>query len=167
MSQRKVVDLKNFAKELGVWSDNAIKDLRDATARGVSRSIPDLVAASPVDTGLYAQSWDMSVEETAVILGNYAPYAGVIEYGARPFTPPIGPLLQWAKRVLQSKSQPLNKQDVESSGKNSLSGYDSDVWALAISVQKKIQERGIPPRHIMENAIPGIMKRIKEEMEKL
>lgn len=167
MSQRKVVDLKNFAKELGVWSNNSIKELRNATARGIERSIPDLVAASPVDTGLYAASWDMTVQETAVILGNYAPYAGVIEYGARPFKPPIGPLLQWAKRVLQSKSQPLTKQEVASTGKSDLSGYDSDVWALAISVQKKIEEHGIAPRHIMENAIPGILKRIKEEMQKL
>lgn len=170
MSQRKVVDLKNFAKELGVWSDNAIKDLRDATARGVSRSIPDLVAASPVDTGLYAQSWDMSVEETAVILGNYAPYAGVIEYGTMPYKPPIGPLLQWAKRVL-TKAEWTDRETGETrilrdTGQPE-SDYTPEVWALAISVQKKIEQRGILPKHVMENAIPGIIRRIKEEMEKL
>ena len=105
-----------------------------------------------MDTGLYAASWDFTVEENAVVLGNYAPYAGVIEYGARPYTPPIGPLLAWAKRVTGDPSQPPN--------------YSSRVWALAKAVQAKIEAEGQAPRHIMENMIPKIIENIREELKR-
>jgi len=117
---------------------------------GVAKSIPDLVQASPVDTGLYAASWDFTVEEKSVILGNYAPYAGIIEQGARPFTPPIGPLLAWAKRVLRDRSQPPD--------------YSPEVWALARGTQNKIAAQGMQPRHILEKTLPKIMQNIKEEV---
>jgi hypothetical protein len=149
----KRIDLRDFAKEIGKWSEGSVKELKQATIKGIAKSIPDLVAASPVDTGMYAQSWDFHEEEYGAIIGNYAPYAGVIEDGARPFKPPLGPLLAWAKRVTGSGSQPPD--------------YDSQVWALALHTQKKIESEGMKPRHVLENAIPGILKNIKQEMEKL
>lgn len=148
----KRVDLADFSRELGDFSKASLARKRQAVISGVARSISDLVAASPVDTGLYAASWDMTVEEGAVILGNYAPYAGILEYGARPFTPPIGPLLAWAKRVTGDGSQPPN--------------YSDNVWALARYVQQKIAREGMQPRHIMENAIPQIIKNIAEELKR-
>ena len=148
-----MVLLSDFSKELGKFGELSLEKKRKAVASGIAQSIPDLVAASPVDTGLYAASWDMTVLEKSVILGNYAPYAGVIEYGARPFTPPLGPLLAWAKRVTGSSSQPPN--------------YDSHVWALAKHVQKKISEQGMQPRHIMENMIPTIIENIKMELKRV
>lgn len=147
------VDLRNFASELAKFSEKHLVEIRNATARGIAASIPDLVAASPVDTGLYAQSWDMSVTDIAVILGNYAPHAPIIEHGARPFTPPLGPLLAWAKRVLKDGSQPPD--------------YSSAVWGLAKYTQKKIEDEGMKPKHILENAIPGIIERIREEYRKI
>ncbi len=146
----RIVNLKDFSKVLGNFSNQSLKEQRQAVVAGVARSIPDLVAASPVDTGLYAASWDFTVEEKAVILGNYAPYAGVIEDGARPHSMPIGPLLAWAKRVTGSPSQPPK--------------YDSHVWALALAVQKKILNEGQAPKHIMANMIPKIIENIREEL---
>lgn len=158
MSTRKI-DLKDFAKEIGKWSENSVKELKQATIKGIARSIPDLVAASPVDTGLYAQSWDFTEEEYGALLGNYAPYAGIIEYGARPHVPPIGPLLAWAKRVKgQGGKVDTGQRETD---------YTPEVWALAKAVQKKISEKGQQPRHIMENMIPLILKNIKTEMEHL
>lgn len=147
----KRVNLENFSKELKGFSSASLKQKKAAVVRGVARSLPDLVAASPVDTGLYAASWDMTVEEKSVIIGNYAPYAGIIEYGARPFTPPIAPLLAWAKRVLGNGSQPPD--------------YDSEVWALAKATQHKISEYGMAPRHILENMIPKIIQNIRAELK--
>lgn len=152
MSTR-TVDLRDFAKELDGFTDKHLKDVRNATAKGVSKSIPDLVRASPVDTGLYAQSWDMTVDELSVTIGNSAPHAPIIEYGARPFTPPLAPLLAWAKRVLGDPSQPPE--------------YSDAVWRLARYTQKKISEEGMKPRHILENAIPGIIANIRQEYELL
>lgn len=149
----KTVNLRDLSSELGAYSEAAIKTLKDATLTGIARSIPDLVETSPVDTGLYAQSWGFKKEEWGAILGNYAPHAPIIEHGARPFTPPLAPLLQWAKRVLRDPSQPPD--------------YSPQVKSLAFAVRAKIQREGMKPRRIMENAIPGIIENIRLEYQKL
>ena len=148
MSKR-TVNLADFAKELGVHNDKQLEQLHQASLLGIAKAIPLLVETSPVDTGLYAQSWDFRKEEFGAVLGNTAPYASIIEYGARPFTPPIEPLLAWAKRVLGDSSQPPD--------------YSPQVKALAFAVQQKIKREGMKPRHVMENAIPQIIENIKAE----
>lgn len=124
---------------------------KDAVVRGVARSIPDLVAASPVDTGLYAQSWRMTSDEKSVVLGNDAPHAPVIEFGARPFSPPIEPLLAWAKRVLGDASQPPE--------------YSKEVRSLAWGVKKKIEQYGMEPRHVLTNLLDKIIDNIISELQ--
>jgi len=146
----KTVKLENFAQEIEGFSKATLKEQRVAVVSGVMRSLPELVAASPVDTGSYAASWDFTETEQNVILGNFAPHAPIIEKGARPFTPPIRPLLAWAKRVLRSSSQPPD--------------YDSEVWDLAKGVQNKIAKEGMEPRNILEKMIPKIIKNIREEL---
>ena len=149
----KRVELKDFAKELESFTKATLAEQKKATASGIARSIPELVRTSPVDTGLYAQSWDFTVTEESAILGNYAPHAPIIEFGARPFTPPLGPLLAWAKRVLKDPSQPPE--------------YSEAVWALAVGTQKKIQASGMAPRSVLKNALPSIIENIKKELEAL
>lgn len=170
MTERKVVKLEELARELGAFSDAHIERLKNATLSGIMKSIPMLVERSPIDTGLYAQSWGFQREEWGAILGNYAPHAPIIEYGARPFTPPIGPLLEWANRVLRNRVKDPETGEKFVTGPQG-SGpdyeYSSDVWALAKTAQKKIAERGIQPRHIMEDAIPEIIENIKREFENL
>jgi hypothetical protein len=153
MSQTKVVNLQDFAKELGVYSQAHLAQLKAATLDGIAKSVPTVVERSPVDTGLYAQSWGFTPTEFGAVLGNTAPHSTVIEFGARPFTPPIRPLLAWAKRVLQDPSQPPD--------------YSSRVWGLAKYTQKKISEEGMQPRQIMQNSIPDILENIKQEFQKL
>ena len=149
----KVVRLENFAQELQDFTKLSLKKMREGVTSGLARSIPYLVSQSPVDTGLYAQSWDFTSDEQSAIIGNYAPHAPIIEFGARPFTPPLKPLLEWAKRVTGSGSQPPN--------------YDDHVQALARYTQQKIAREGMKPRHILENALPTILDNIKKELEAL
>lgn len=150
---RKRINLSEFAGELKNFQEKSFVEIKNATKIGVFRSINDLVEASPIDTGEYAASWDFTETETSIILGNYAPQAAVIEFGARPFTPPIGPLLSWAKRVLGDASQPPE--------------YSSQVWALAKGTQNKIAQEGMKPRHVMRNTLPKIIQNIIEEIERL
>lgn len=146
------VQLKDFGKVLGEFSHQTLKEQRAGVASGVAKSVGMLVERSPVDTGLYAQSWNFTADEARVVLGNYAPHAPIIEFGARPFTPPIKPLLEWAKRVLQDGSQPPD--------------YSPRVRSLAYATQKKISEVGMKPRHILTNALPEILDNIREELRK-
>lgn len=145
----KVVSLSNLAAELGAFTDAHMTNLRQATIAGIAATVPDIVESSPVDTGLYAQSWMFDETEFGAILANTAPHAAIIEFGARPFRPPLGPLLSWAKRVLKDSSQPPN--------------YSPEVWRLAKGTQNKIAEHGMVPKKIMEKAIPGIIDNIKAE----
>lgn len=146
------VQLKDFGNVLKEFSHKHISEIKKGVASGVAKSIPHLVESSPVDTGLYAQSWDFSVDPEKVTLGNYAPHAPIIEFGTRPFTPPIGPLLAWAKRVLKDPSQPPE--------------YSKAVWGLAKGVQKKISEVGLEPKKVLENALPQIEENIIEELRR-
>jgi hypothetical protein len=146
------VQLKNFGKVLGEFSHRRISEIKKGVISGVAKSIPELVKASPVDTALYAQSWAFTADEEGVILGNYAPHSPIIEFGARPFTPPIRPLLEWAKRVLQDPSQPPN--------------FSPEVWRLAKGTQKKISEFGMEPKHVLKNMLPKIIENIREELNR-
>lgn len=143
----KTVNLKDFAKEIGAFTEREIENLRVATQRGIINSIPKLVEDSPVDTGLYASSWDFTETEFGMILGNYAPHAAIIEHGARPFTPPLDPLIAWAARVLQVPAD------------------SADARRLAYLTQQKIKREGMAPRNILANAMPGIMEEIRKEYE--
>lgn len=145
--------MEDLGKELGLNIKARVEEYKKAVIRACIDALPLLVKNSPVDTGQYAASWDVFVGELKVAIGNYAPHAAIIEYGARPFRPPIGPLLAWAKRVLKDPSQPPK--------------YSSRVWALATATQKAISLRGLPPKHVMESTLPDIIDLIKQELEKI
>ena len=147
------VDIKDFPKVFKKYGKDLQERFKQFTAESIYKQLPDIVKASPVDTGEYAASWDFNFEEEKAVLGNYAPHAPNIEYGARPFKPPIGPLLEWAKRVLKDPSQPPK--------------FSSKVWALAVGVQKKIQKEGQKPKHILTKQIPKIIKNLRQKIKEM
>ena len=145
------IDLKDFSRYLGYFSEDHIDFIKKSVVRGVVRSIPELVRNSPVDTGQYASSWDVIHDKKSVTVGNYAPHAPIIEFGARPYRPPLPPLLAWAKRVLGDPSQPPD--------------YSNQVWALAVYTRNKIEKYGQAPKHIMTKMIPTIIDYIDAELK--
>jgi len=68
------VELKDFSKVLEEFSEKHISELRKGVVSGIAKSIPDLVRASPVDTGLYAQSWDFTSDEEKAVLCTACPH---------------------------------------------------------------------------------------------
>lgn len=148
----KIIKLKEFSRELNDYYKKAPKEVKAAVLSGVLKSLPSLVKNSPVDTGQYANSWDVKQDDKSIFIGNFAPHAAIIELGTRPFTPPIGPLLRWAKRVLRDGSQPPD--------------YSDRVWALAKYTQKKISQSGMKPRKIMEKELPKILNNVRSELKK-
>lgn len=149
----RTVSLKDFSKVIGEDWKIRKKEYFSAVVAGIIDSLPEVIKNSPIDTGEYAQSWDLSIDEERVLFGNFAPHAGIIEFGARPFKPPLGPLLAWAKRVLRDASQPPN--------------FSSRVWALAKYTQAKIEREGMKPRHIMEQLIPTIISNISQALRSI
>ena len=142
------VKVQDFPKVFKKYSEDLGEEMKNIVAEEVVAAIPRLVEKSPVDTGQYAASWMFTPSEHKIILGNHAPHSESIEFGARPHKPPIKPLLAWAKRVLKDPSQPPE--------------YSRQVWGLALGVQKKIEERGQDPKHILTKEIPIIIDGIKK-----
>ena len=150
----KRVALKDFSKEFKKFAEGKLQEeFKAIVADEVVSSIPRLVEKTPVDTAEMASSWDFEATKEKISLGNFAPHAVFIEYGVRPHKPPIGPLLAWAKRKLQDPSQPPD--------------YSPEVWRLARGVQKKIEERGQEPHHILQNEIEVIVENVKRQAKKL
>jgi len=149
---RQTVNLSDLADAIKGFADAHVEDQKAAVVRGLYRSLPLLAERSPVDQGQYAASWAVEEGAESVSIGNFAPHAPIIEYGARPFTPPIGPLLAWAKRILQDGSQPPD--------------YSPRVWELARGTQNKIRAQGMAPKHVLTGALPDILHNIKLEFER-
>jgi hypothetical protein len=145
------IKLSDASSEIKRAMNKGLSEVRKAVVTGCYASLQDLIKASPVDTGLFAQSWGVTEEEFSVFIGNFAPHAPIIEFGARPFRPPIGPLLAWAKRVLKDPSQPGD--------------YSSQVWGLAKYTQAKIETQGMEPKTIMRNNLDQILENIKTELK--
>lgn len=150
---RRVLNLSDLADEIKGFGSAHVEDQRAAVMMGLYRSLPMLAMKSPVDTGQYAASWDVQDFGDHAHIGNFAPHAPMIEYGARPFTPPIGPLLAWAKRVLKDPSQPPD--------------YSPQVWALARGTQNKIRAEGMRPRRVLSDALPDILRNIELEFKRM
>jgi len=144
----KKVPLDKFSKELRKYAEDDIEKYKKSVTGALIKNFQDIVKNSPVDTGLYAQSWDLILTEKNALLGNYAPHAGIIEFGARPFRPPLKPLLEWAKRVLK------------------VGNYTSEVWALARYTQSKIEEHGMEPKHVLTNQLDKIVNDIRINLRK-
>jgi len=167
----KTVRLEDFAAELGKLTDGQVETLKNITYNGLLRAVPMLVAESPVDTGQYASSWAVERNsEDLMSIGNYAPHAAIIEHGARPFVPPIGPLLEWARRVL-GEGPPKDSESGRSiqgpqRGPVDPSAYSPEVRALAYATRNKIREVGMRPRHILENMIPKIIAEVVAEFKR-
>lgn len=143
----KQVSLDDFADELRDLSKQGIKKFKFSVIDALYKNLYNLVAASPIDTGLYAQSWRVEETEKSALLGNIAPHAGIIEFGSRPYKPPLSPLLAWARRVLQ-ESENTDK-----------------VWALAKYTQAKIEAEGQKPKFILTNQLQDIVADIKKNMK--
>lgn len=154
MARKKTLTFKQFIKELGELTPNmeeaVIKGLRSASQRGVavvvqSINTPTSMTHAAVDTGMLARS----VEATDLPRGGQisvdAPHAAVMEFGARPFYPPIVPLFDWAKRKF---------------------GVDDDeAKAIAYAVREHIAIWGIEPRHYLKRSMRRIRKMVPIEVE--
>lgn len=146
------VSLSEFAEIVRDMPKKQREVVYRGTEAGLMRAVNLLQMRSPVDTGLYAASWQFSRQGDRFFIGNTAPHAAILEEGARPHIPPIGPLLAWAKRILRDPSQPPK--------------YSPEVWAMAKGVQKKIGEQGQEGRFILKNALNDITDIVKAEIDR-
>lgn len=141
--------------------------------------------ASPVDRGDYKAGWTVkrkrrSTGAVETHLRNDSPHAGIIESGARPFWPPLEPLLRWAERkagdlALSGRFDLLpsawreNKKTgrVTYKGPASLRTDHEAVFEFAVGVQRKIARKGIQGRFIMKKALPYTIRQLDRAVKRL
>ena len=89
------------------------------------------------------------MNKNEIHFGNTAPYASIIEKGAKPFRPPLQPLIEWSARQLQVPAD------------------DPEAKRMGYFVMRKIEKEGMEPRHVLENGLEDvILPMIKEEVKK-
>ncbi len=148
----KTLTFKQYMRKIGDLPEEMegaiIKGLRSASARGVSAVVESINTTSPhpaVDTGQLGRSVESSDIPRGGRLAVDAPHAAVVEDGARPFWPPLQPLVDWAQRKF---------------------GVDEDeAEEIARNVQRKIATFGIEPRHYFRRAMVSVRKFVPIEVE--
>ena len=141
--------LKEFSKHLEKeFVNNHKEEVKAAVLDACLQSITQFVQVSPVDTGLYSNSWEAMADEKNVYFGNTAPYAYKIEYGTKAYQmkhEEFQRLLLWSARQL--KVPPTHKK----------------AKALAGYVYHKIKTEGLEPKYILTNGIEDFLKPYIEE----
>lgn len=109
-------------------------------------------------------------------VGVYESYAAAMEYGTAPHTPPMGPLIKWARykrailqrkrtvgRARGSKLVSREKDSPGAGGQKRKRGPGVANRAdrmMAYFVQQKIKRKGIKPRFFMAKSMSGIEKKV-------
>jgi hypothetical protein len=134
---RKKVSLEKFAAIVEALpeklSQKTINAARKSAARlvvMVEHSIRTNLPYPLVDRGPLVQSVTLIPTPRGAIVRVDAPHAAPLEYGARPFTPPLQPLLEWATRK----------------------GFD-DPKAVAWAVLMTFRKKGMKPKRFFFRAL--------------
>ena len=118
-----------------------------------------------VDTGLFKSSWEVipGSGTRPTELRNDAPYAGVLEQGARPFWPPLAPLIEWARR----KAAVIGLVPASKGGRpSSYTGdEESRIRSFARAVQRAIARRGFKPTWIMRGRLGFARDQMRRSFE--
>lgn len=134
---RKKVTLGQFAAIVqalpGKLEQATINAARKSAARLVVMVVHSISTHSPfplVDRGRLSAEVVIIPTATGAIVRVDAPYAAPLEYGARPFMPPLQPLLDWATRK----------------------GFDNPM-AVAMAVRWQFFHHGMAPKRFFFKAV--------------
>lgn len=146
---------------------NAVREaVWRAAIESANETLPKVRRDSPVDQAIYKNSWEVvqgaAGGRTLAELRNDATYAGVIELGARPFYPPLQPLIEWVERKFGDLTGMKRYR-----GRASLSKANrARALQIARAIQRKIGQRGLPPRRVMGRNIPFLRRAFQRAYEK-
>lgn len=188
-------ELREAGRRLGSAAVNAMRGAAMMSLGHIQESINETAPYVPVDTGQYRQAWQVEHVLGGADLFNPTIQASIIEYGSRPHTAPIGPLLDWAERKLRSGGVPRTPTPVSmgrrlkravrrvvkkigrrlggpSQGR-SRSGVTRTITAskevqdLAFRAWVKIREDGTDAKRVMERARPQMLRAVELEIERV
>lgn len=166
-----------------------VKALRTAALRLEGMVVEEIQQTTPyaaVDTGELMRSVDTTFVDDGAIVTVAAPHAGVMEWGARPFKPPIAPLVEWVKRkglVSTRGPRPLTKRQTEmrsrlrdraaalrSQGLSAKAArsvaVDQEAERIAFLIARSMSLKGIAPRGYFAKAFARLPPILRHEVYK-
>lgn len=185
MGDIETVDLSQYGARLRADSRKRRTIVKQAMYKAALEGLVIVAADTPVDRGRLRNAWDVERVDDGADLFNDAPYAGVVEAGSRPHTPPFKPILRWvvrnfglnleavmarraadqagadpdqaARQALQNARRSLVGDDTESASSN--------ARAMAWSIVKNIEENGTEPVHMVKNNLPRLRREVEDAVE--
>lgn len=141
-----------------------------AARKGLKRGVLEAAALgtelaarqAPVDTGKLKQSFRLRRKGASghpEIVAD-APYAGIVEAGARPHWTPMLPLVRWVRR--HAKSFGIAEGQKRSKGKGSAFGAGPEIVAVARAIQRKIGYHGQKPKWVVRGLMPKLRVILKD-----
>lgn len=147
---------------------------------GAIQAKAHLIKKSPVDRGALRNAWQVvALSNYQVTITNDMPYAGVLEYGAKPFR--ISPegreaIKQWVIRKLEQgitfepPGAPRTARGRKSQVRKKLvaSRADREEQAEGISwaIAKKLEKKGIKGRKFVQKSMQTIVNLMDREVKK-
>lgn len=128
-----------------IWSSAEVG--ADILKKRAPKDLGNLEHSIYVTKGVRLDSSAMDANNAVHVMVD-APYAGIVDLGARPHTPPIGPLVGWAMRHAHLSS-PIGAGNSRSA--------ESTAYAIAKGIQAAIAARGNRPTFFVRNSMPAIV----------
>lgn len=128
--------------------------VHEQALRGVVRVMQTIEATpnKPVDTGYYRHSISADLDDDGADVGSDAPYAAVIEYGARPFWPPFEPIYRWVLRKFRVRFNEQAKAVRGASKEAKAHAREVEAAKIARAIQRAIAVRGLQPKFVFQRA---------------
>lgn len=149
----------------GAFAREAIvRSMVRAAHRGRAIIIDRHNKANKVDQGLHKNSWKVKETARGADITNDAPYAGIIERGARPHAVSregIEMIAAWVRRKLRSTTSKSGKKL-----KNGRKYNEDEALSIAYAIAAKIRKQGQKGTFIVRDSIPALSKALAEEVDK-
>jgi hypothetical protein len=183
------IDIKELGRELRARGRAVQRAIEKGMVVGAARGRTHLVELSDehgiTDRGLYKNAWKRhSRGRGRVDLHNQAPYAGIIEVGARPH--PVSneglfAIAAWVERKPGDRVQsvasqrayatqgPLPKGTSRRSFEAGIRRHERRqvAYDIAVAIARKIAARGQEPKWVVRNALPELTRMLQVECERL
>lgn len=135
---------KDLKKRIGTLP----AEVRKGLLRAAHRARAVMVDKTPVDTGAMKNAWRVVTVNDGAELINDAPYAGIIEKGARPHTVSqegIDSIARWVKRKLQIADE-------------------KEARGIAFAISKKLEKEGYKGNFAVQNSMEQFRQFAAEEV---
>lgn len=149
-----------------------VAGFRKAALRLERYTVEEIDAAEPypaVDTGELRRSVSTEFIPDGAVVAVNAPHAPMLEYGTRPFAPPLAPLIEWVLRKglvrPEAPHGPQRKSNRRVFGPAYMAPDDyAAAEQMARNIQRKFMAHGMAPRRYFTKAWARMQRKLRDDI---